>query len=50
MALHQKTAELWLAIAVETKQMEEAIDHLIPMINVAKGNCQPAKGIVLKLL
>lgn len=50
--LQQKTTKVCVAVAVDTKhlQTEKAIDCLLLVISTAKGNCQPAKSIILKLL
>ena len=48
--LQSKSAELWLAIAVDTKHVEEATDHLLLTINVVTGTGQLAQRISLQLL
>ena len=46
----RKTAELWLAIAVDAKHKQEVIDRQLLMINIARGNCQPVRRTSVKLL
>ena len=46
----RKTAELWLAIAMDAKHKEEVIDHQLLMISIARGNCQLVRRTCVKLL
>ena len=48
--LQRKTVRRLLAAAADSEKMEEATELVQLMINVAKGNCQPANRISLKLI